>query len=415
VLAGAVDLKIKTVSNTILLSVRHPEPVVAAMEQAARTRLTEIADGVFKQLRVVDLEAVREQVAAMPAFSWGWVEDTVGIRESLMQATELQQQHRLRVEEAQKVWKRRRNGPELLAHWGPKLLVSGKESCQVSIAHVASWSMRSWWQQHPKVQPAFQQSFQHYIARLKELDAELVCIPEQDPVLGNYDGSLLYFPKLAEVVAEHRLIYAEAALKNLLNDWFRLGRQFRLESPPLPAPYYAVIQADGGSIQGALAKGANTKSSLRAIVQTLEYFSSKAYGLISQYDGYPVYTETDSILAVLPVQRAIPYAQAISESFRALIPAELSNGISVGICVSHYGWSLASAMEGVVAARHAAKQQEGQSSWAVQLAKFRGTSLLLKGSWELLPELEPLLELQLRDDFSSPSHTSFGQETRVLF
>lgn len=152
--------------------------------------------------------------------------------------------------------------------------------------------------------------------------------------------------------------------------------------------YYAVLAMDGDRIGAALTREPKfdvDEKFHRDFSSTLAAFAQGSAGnIVKAHHGYLVYAGGDDVLALLPLQQAIPCAKAVRDCFRDTMKKELNldMDMSAGLAFAH---SKAPLQDVVAAARGAegrAKGHLGRGAFSVRLMKRSGEIAEWGSKWE---------------------------------
>lgn len=249
------------------------------------------------------------------------------------------------------------------------------------------------------------------IAARKHLTVIIDEIPRQladweHPILGNYDGSLLFEERLADIVTDTTGF--EPAIAIL--------REFYAYVEARPNPYYAILVADGDFMGAAIdaqtmhEKGPDRH---REISQVLAGFATKAREIVkNEYIGMPVYSGGDDVLAFMPLHTVLACAQQLAAEFHELLSPfpydeNKSPTLSVGIAVAHHLDALRDALNLARSAEKQAKALDSRkNALAIRVSKRSGEERAVVGHWGMLDtRLNRLIQLY-RDD-SIPEGMSY--------
>jgi CRISPR-associated protein Cmr2 len=149
-----------------------------------------------------------------------------------------------------------------------------------------------------------------------------------------------------------------------------------------PSPYYAVLLMDGDNV------GKLIRSNAEAIKKPLAAFAEQAESIVTKaYSGSLIYAGGDDLLALLPIEDALPAAEMARARYQELmaeIPEIGEKGtISAAIIFAHYEASLS----GVLRRAHqlldaVAKEENGRSSLVLALHRTDGTGPEWVSTWE---------------------------------
>lgn len=214
---------------------------------------------------------------------------------------------------------------------------------------------------------------------------------------GRYDLSALNTKKFASLDAA---VFFDAALENprlfakrdaipRVRQALRALRDSAQQSAgerPAPSPFYAVLLMDGDSL------GANMSQPERqpVISAALQQFTTDAGAIVRDNSGFLIYAGGDDVLALLPLEYALPcalalrdaYAAAFKEQFNAhpgvSFPATLSGAIEYAHIKAPLGRVLADAhplLDDI------AKEATGRDALACRVWKGGGCALTWSMPW----------------------------------
>lgn len=126
----------------------------------------------------------------------------------------------------------------------------------------------------------------------------------------------------------------------------------------MPA-YYAVLRADGDRM-GATLNELGSKDLHQQFSRRLGEFADRARATVARHFGGPIYSGGDDVLAFLPLDTAIPCANALREDFATTMDSALPAAIprptlSAGLAIGHYAEHLQSMLDRSMRAERAAK------------------------------------------------------------
>ena len=110
-----------------------------------------------------------------------------------------------------------------------------------------------------------------------------------------------------------------------------------------PVPYAVILKADGDRMGELLSKATSAEDS-RRISQALHGFAQSVRGTVREQRGHAIYAGGDDVLALLPLEKAIPCAAALAKSFRSAmnevaetlkVPEGQRPTLSVGLGIGH--------------------------------------------------------------------------------
>ena len=168
-----------------------------------------------------------------------------------------------------------------------------------------------------------------------------------------------------------------------------------------PTPFYALLLMDG-DLMGALLRRHNREK----VSSALNAFSSKVPEAVRRHEGVLVYAGGDDVLAMVPLETAIPLALTLREIYEASfhhaqVPAEQAT-ISGALIYSHYNTPLT----GVIREAHylldeVAKEKTGRNSLAVTVWKGAGRVLTWAVPWPVIGSSRHNIIHELLSSFSS--------------
>ena len=159
---------------------------------------------------------------------------------------------------------------------------------------------------------------------------------------------------------------AQAVINSLETFYAIVAEQAHISRPK---PYYAILVADGDSMGKAIDQLAQRDNDDQAIAahqafsERLDAFAQQARSIIrDQYQGAPIYTGGDDILAFLPLYTAIDCASTLAAIFHdTFIDTSVTPTLSAGLAIVHHldplreSLSLARKTEGEAKAYHDSK------------------------------------------------------------
>ena len=190
----------------------------------------------------------------------------------------------------------------------------------------------------------------------------------------------LFASRLGDEIVDDHLV------KQIALSHASFTRTFNLK---LDKPYYAILQADGDRMGALIQECLHVVADERAHVAfstALSQFSAAVQTVVARYVGVMVYSGGDDVLALLPVQTAIPCAAAIQHAFVAAIqPVVQTYGlgtapsVSVGVVVAHHMDPMSDVLQLVRQTESSAKKE--RSSLAVAVSKRSGGVVAITGTW----------------------------------
>jgi CRISPR-associated protein Cmr2 len=169
------------------------------------------------------------------------------------------------------------------------------------------------------------------------------------------------------------------------------------EKPAACPAYYAILAADGDRMgkmlgeliaeptdtvplipreQSAALRKPDPRDTHRAFSTALHGFAVEAREIVDRHHGRAVYTGGDDVLALIPINTAIPCAAALKSAFEASLPG---GTLSVGVAIAHHLESLQTALEYAREAEREAKKK--RNSLAVALHTRGGAPAIAADEW----------------------------------
>ncbi len=175
-----------------------------------------------------------------------------------------------------------------------------------------------------------------------------------------------------------------------------------LEELSAPAsPFYAMLLMDGDRL-GKLLR----EHGMQRVSVALGEFSRQVPDVVQRYDGVTVYAGGDDVLALLPLEQALPAAVALRKAYREsfsgsgpgdTIPAT----ISAAIIYAHYNIPLtAVSRDAHDLLDHVAKDKTGRDSLVLAVWKGAGRVLTWSAPWEVVLDGESHVFERLVRQFS---------------
>lgn len=160
-----------------------------------------------------------------------------------------------------------------------------------------------------------------------------------------------------------------------------LQKKFKEE----PFPFYALLQMDGDRLGALLSE--KGEEGRKAVSEAVRVFSSQVDNIIKSHNGLTVYAGGDDVLALLPLDKALPAATHLRdkymEAFQGFNKPE-DTTISAAIVYAHHHAPL----KQVIAKAHQildedAKEGSGRDALAVTVWKTGGAVINWSAPWEL--------------------------------
>lgn len=287
------------------------------------------------------------------------------------------------------------SGVDLLKRHGNR----GAEARFVSTSHMAALPFM---QRFTDVKDdTLRQRWQDYQQALPDDIGERVPQPFRHPFFDDNDGALLFEDRLLEDIPDdNKRRQAQDKLRRFLQ------RASQVLAIGQPAPYYAIIHADGdsmGKVIDHLAKQPKGLERHRQLSQALDAFVAQARRIVQDQHGAAVYIGGDDVLALLPLHTVLDCANALATAFAdQLKPFMVTDKqgrtvqptLSVGIAVVHHLLPLTDALEIARRAEKLAKGVPGKNALAVITSRRSGGEYVVRGPrTDLYEQLNRLIAL----------------------
>ena len=199
--------------------------------------------------------------------------------------------------------------------------------------------------------------------------------------LGKLDGNVFF-----ETQLENKNIFEDQEQAKEVSKL--LSKINKTEGIKKPSPFYAVLLMDGDSL-GIHMSDPNKQD---IISKALDSFTQKVPDLVQKNNGFLIYAGGDDVLAVLPVEDAIPCAVAIRETYQQCFETQNANfitSISAAIQFVH----IKTALIKILRDSHdlldsIAKEKTGRDALAIRVWKLGGKQLEWAQPWETALNLE---------------------------
>lgn len=211
------------------------------------------------------------------------------------------------------------------------------------------------------------------------------------------DGSLLYESRIGDylpITSLHEQMREK--IQKVLEE--HAGKKAK------PGNYYALLVVDGDNM-GMVIDNQKNQQRHRDLSKQLSYFSSRVQEIISdkRYDGVPVYSGGDDILAYLPKYSVLACADELEKTFSTLMKEGDFSFVSVddeikyptlsaGIVIAHHLTPLAEVLRLARKSEQRAKRIKGKNGLVIAVKKRSGTLLTVEGKW---PELSERLQTMI--------------------
>ena len=170
--------------------------------------------------------------------------------------------------------------------------------------------------------------------------------------------------------------FDERAMKNLISE------MEKMKGLSKPSPFYAILLMDGDS----LGKHMSDKDKQKYISESLNKFTHAVPEIVEKYNGFLIYAGGDDVLAILPLEDAIPCAASVRELYlKSFEGTGIPTTISAAIEFAHVKMPLGK----VLGDSHhllddIAKEGAGRDALAVRVWKQSGMALEWAQPWEIV-------------------------------
>jgi len=198
------------------------------------------------------------------------------------------------------------------------------------------------------------------------------------------DGSLLYESRLQESIAdESKLSAVRKELQNLLREFSGTTTE--------PGIYYALLLADGDNMGKAI-DAQTSHGEHQRLSQALSAFAFEVGEIVEEYQGLPIFSGGDDVLAYLPVHKVLQCATRLADTFAKKMEkfsytedsTTKAPTLSVGIAVVHHLDPLSDALELARSAEKEAKKVKGKDALAITVSKRSGVDRTIVDSRKAL-------------------------------
>lgn len=162
-----------------------------------------------------------------------------------------------------------------------------------------------------------------------------------------------------------------------------------------PSTYYAVLALDGDSMGEHLRL--LDEEGHRRFSASLRRFAESVPRIAKKHRARVIYNGGDDVLAFAPLDTAIPFAQALADSFQE----NTARTASAGIAIAHHLAPLSAALEAAGQAEHWAKQMPCKNALAVFALRRSGEDLRARSGWDEIAPFKELVEAFERDTLSA--------------
>lgn len=175
--------------------------------------------------------------------------------------------------------------------------------------------------------------------------------------------------------------YDKEKIKLLKNEITQFKKKHPEFTAPL-SPFYAILLMDGDS----LGKHMSDKDKQKHISESLNKFTHAAPEIVEKHNGFLIYAGGDDVLAILPLEDAIPCAASVRELYlKSFEGTGIPTTISAAIEFAHVKMPLGK----VLGDSHhllddIAKEGAGRDALAVRVWKQSGMALEWAQPWEIV-------------------------------
>ncbi|MGL6260384.1 type III-B CRISPR-associated protein Cas10/Cmr2 [Vibrio sp. WXL210] len=205
------------------------------------------------------------------------------------------------------------------------------------------------------------------------------CFENHHHPITKIDG-MTFFPHMLTSEMSYRLNDADtrADKRELENSFRHLLKSAGMQAP---SPFYALLIMDGDSLGAQMSEGYKQEG----ISNALNQFTQQVQEIVKQHNGFLIYAGGDDVLALLPMEFALPCAIDIRETYERLFDQELAaSTISAAIQYAHIKSPL---MKIIADAHHLlddiAKDQTGRDSIAIRVNKPGGVHCEWSMPWKV--------------------------------
>lgn len=246
------------------------------------------------------------------------------------------------------------------------------------------------------------------IFQLPNLHKALVGVPED----WQHDGIYFYEDRLADEVIARELGKGREELSQAEKAALRVARGHLRElyrAHGRPPTYYAVLLLDGDRMGEHLSQCDDEKQH-RDLSERLETFAQAVYQIVGK-DGCVIYAGGDDVMALVPLKKALPLAQALQEKYAETFmdwpekhppksgEEPMSFTCSAGIAVAHHLSPLDAALQEAREAEKRAKDSYDRNALSITVMKRSGEPVQVGAKWEISSEKTPKLFLEIAELF----------------
>ena len=179
-----------------------------------------------------------------------------------------------------------------------------------------------------------------------------------------------------------------------------------------PTPFYAVLLMDGDSLGVQMSKQENQQK----IANALNEFTSQVPEVVHQNNGFLIYAGGDDVLALLPLEDALPCALACRHTYtQAFFGTGINTSLSGAVLYAHVKTALGEVLrQAHCVLDDEAKDGAGRDAIAVRVLKPGGDHLTWAQPWEIALDGDGLKLEKLAAEFAKASDSE-GQFPSKFF
>jgi len=106
------------------------------------------------------------------------------------------------------------------------------------------------------------------------------------------------------------------------------------DSVGVPSPFYAILMMDGDSLGETKKALADANQSATALSEALAVFTKSVPDVVSKHNGFLIYAGGDDVLAILPLEDALPCAKACRDAYFKAFEGKLPSDKKATICAA---------------------------------------------------------------------------------
>ncbi|MCX7840107.1 MAG: type III-B CRISPR-associated protein Cas10/Cmr2 [Anaerolineae bacterium] len=201
----------------------------------------------------------------------------------------------------------------------------------------------------------------------------------------NFDGDTFYLDTLTEQalttdyhippekITPAKLTAAQDALREVYQ---AVGQS--------PCPYYAILVMDGDKMGERVGACKSAQEHIELSTQLDEFARTATHIIEEEFAGRVVYAGGDDLLALLPLEDALPAARMIRGQFGETQTAHENKKptISAGIVLAHHQSPLSGALRAAREAQERAKQVYGRNALCIAALKRSGEPIQVGAQWD---------------------------------